>query len=44
MSNEGPEFKNEDVKEKLEGTCDPYQSSIECILTKSQRRSSRWTW
>ena len=44
MSNEGPEFKNEDVKEKLEGTCDAYQSSIECILTKSQRRSSRWTW
>jgi hypothetical protein len=23
MSNEGPEFKNEDVKEKLEGKSDP---------------------
>jgi len=44
MSNEGPEFKNEDVKEKLEGKSEPYPSSIECILTKSQRKSSRWTW
>jgi hypothetical protein len=45
MSNEGPEFKNEDVKEKLEGKSEPYpSSSIECILTKSQRKSSRWTW
>jgi hypothetical protein len=44
MSNEGPEFKNEDVKEKLEGETEPHSSSIECILTKSQRKSNRWTW
>jgi len=44
MSNEGPEFKNEDVKEKLEGKSDFQRSSFEHILMELQRRSSRWTW
>jgi hypothetical protein len=46
MSNEVPEFKNEDVKEKLEGTFSSYRPTytIKHRLTMSQRKSSRLTW
>jgi hypothetical protein len=46
MSNEVPEFKNEDVKEKLEGTFSSYRPTypIQHTLTLSQRKSSRSTW
>jgi hypothetical protein len=46
MSNEVPEFKNEDVKEKLEGTFSSYRPTyrVKHTLTMLQRKSSRSTW
>jgi hypothetical protein len=46
MSNEVPDFKNEDVKEKLEGTFSSYRPTyrVKHTLTMLQRKSSRSTW